>query len=111
MPSVSVISTCGSPVVIDTSSGDSYTLPEATGITLGGVKVGDNLSVEDGVISAQMADIQTPGVVKQSVPVQDVETIPVTDIESAQNAIAAMGTTLSELMQALRNAGILGVED
>lgn len=83
---VSVISQCGAPVQVpvmsDMQPGSDYTLPAATLTTLGGVK--------------------------QAVPVQDVETIAVTDIQSAQDAIAAMGTTLSELMQSMRNAGLLG---
>lgn len=43
--------------------------------------------------------------------VDDVQTIDVTDIESAQAAIAAMGTTLSELIQSLRNSGVLMKQD
>ena len=110
--SVSVISNCGAPVIIDTSgSSEEYTLPEATSTTLGGVKVGDNLSVASGVLSAPQADIAAYGVVKLAFPVADVETIEVTDIQSAQDAIAAMGTTLAELMQSLRNAGVLGTSD
>lgn len=110
--SVSVISNCGAPVIIDTSSStEPYTLPNATRTTLGGVKVGDNLSVASGVLSVPQAAYQSKGVVSQSAPVADVETIPVTDIQSAQDAIAAMGTTLAELMQALRASGVLGVQD
>lgn len=110
--SVSVISNCGAPVIIDTTgSSEQYTLTEATSTTLGGVKVGDNLSVASGVLSVQKAAYQSYGVVSQAAPVADVETIAVTDIESAQSAIAAMGTTLSELMQALRTAGVLAVQD
>ncbi len=45
------------------------------------------------------------GIVKATIPVADVQTIAVTDIASAQLAIAAMGTTLSEVMQAMRNSG------
>lgn len=109
--SVSVISNCGAPVIIDTSSStDPYTLPNATRTTLGGVKVGDNLSVASGVLSVPQAAYQSKGVVSQAAPVEDVETIPVTDIQSAQDAIAAMGTTLSELIQALRASGVLGVQ-
>lgn len=54
------------------------------------------------------ATITTAGLVKQAVPVADVPVVTVTDIQSAQDAIAAMGTTLAELMQALRNSGALG---
>lgn len=85
MAQVSVVSACGAPVIIDTSAGSDYTLPEASIGAIGGVK--------------------------QVVPVEDVQTIPVTDIQSAQDAIAAMGTTLSELMQAMRASGILAVQD
>lgn len=53
------------------------------------------------------ATISTIGGVKQCPPIDDVETIPVTDIESAQTAVAAIGTTLSELIQDLRAAGII----
>lgn len=110
--SVSVISNCGAPVVINTSSSaEPYTLPNATKTMLGGVKVGDNLSVASGVLSLPQAAYQTKGVVSQAAPIDDVQTIAVTDIQSAQDAIAAMGTTLSELMQALRNAGVLMKQD
>ena len=34
------------------SSGEAYTLPEATASTLGGVKVGNGLTVTEGVLSA-----------------------------------------------------------
>lgn len=65
----------------DGQSGGGYDLPKATISTIGGVK--------------------------QCPPIDDVQTIPVTDIESAQLAIAAMGTTISELIQDLRAAGII----
>lgn len=110
--SVSVISNCGAPVIIDTSSStEPYALPNATKTTLGGVKVGDNLSVASGVLSVPQAEYESPGVVKMAMAVDDVQTIDVTDIESAQAAIAAMGTTLSELIQSLRNAGVLMKQD
>jgi len=110
--SVSVISNCGAPVIIDTSSStEPYTLPNATKTTLGGVKVGDNLSVASGVLSVRQAEYESPGVVKMAMAVDDVQTIDVTDIESAQAAIAAMGTTLSELIQSLRNSGVLMKQD
>lgn len=70
----------GKAVVVATPD-DEYDLPEATISTIGGVK--------------------------QCPPIDDVETIPVTDIESAQTAVAAIGTTLSELIQDLRAAGII----
>lgn len=57
------------------------------------------------------ATLTSPGVIKQAIPVSDVQTIPVTDIASAQAAVAAMGTTLSELMQSLRNSGALAESD
>lgn len=47
------------------------------------------------------------GIVKATTPIADVQTIQVTDIESAGLAIAAIGTTLAEVMQALRTAGIM----
>ncbi|VEB99974.1 Uncharacterised protein [Cedecea lapagei] len=83
-------------------------VPVATRATAGVMKAGDTLSFSpDGTIEVNSATTFSPGIVMKSSPVADVETIPVTDIASAQLAIAAMGTTLSELMQALRNAGIL----
>ncbi|UPQ70548.1 hypothetical protein [Kluyvera ascorbata] len=66
------------------------------------------VSAAGGAGDVPVATIETPGIMKQAIPVQDVETIAVTDIESAQAAIAAMGTTLSQLMQAMRNSGQLG---
>lgn len=61
-----------------------------------------------GSVDVPVATITTAGIVKQSFPVADMETIEVTDIASAQATIAAMGTTLSELMQSMRNSGQLG---
>lgn len=54
------------------------------------------------------ANLTTRGVVLMGSPVADVQTVEVTDIASAATAIAAIGTTLSELQQALRAAGIIG---
>ena len=53
------------------------------------------------------ADLGTRGLVLMATPVPDVQTVIVTDIASAATAIAAIGTTLSELQQALRAAGII----
>lgn len=61
--------------------------------------------------SVDDATITSAGVVKMAIPVEDVTVVTVTDVDSAAQAIAAMGTTLSELMQSLRNAGILAVSD
>lgn len=109
----------GKAVVVSTpnDSGEvvDYVLPAATATALGGVKAGANLSVTaDGTLSATNtvytlppAGISAIGGVKQCPPIDDVPTIPVTDIESAQLAVAAMGTTLSELIQDLRAAGII----
>lgn len=83
-------------------------VPVGNRATAGVVKVGQTLSFSpDGTIDAYEASVGSPGIVKRTVPVADVETIPVTDISSAQQAIAAMGTTLSEVMQAMRNAGLM----
>lgn len=60
-----------------------------------------------GSVDVPLATATTAGLVKATIPVDDVQTIPVTDIASAQSAIEAMGTTLHELMQALRNAGVM----
>lgn len=62
-------------------------------------------------VDVQEATIETAGIMKQAAPVADVPTIAVTDIQSAQDAIAAMGTTLAEVMQAMRQAGQMAVED
>lgn len=58
-----------------------------------------------------VATITTAGIVKQAMPVADVQTIAVTDIASAQAAIAAMGTTLAEVMQSMRNSGQMASGD
>lgn len=46
----------GNPFPLDSErsggTGESYTLPTASANTLGGVKVGDNLTIADGVLSA-----------------------------------------------------------
>lgn len=57
------------------------------------------------------ATITKLGAVLQGIPVADVETYTVTDIATAATAIAAIGTTLSELQQSLRNAGVLATSD
>lgn len=49
-----------------TKGGTSYTLPAATATELGGVKVGANLSISDGVLSVNVADDVSSGVVRLS---------------------------------------------
>lgn len=90
-------------------SDGTVNVPVGNRATAGVVKVGTTMSFSpDGTIDVYAASIDSAGVVKQSAPVPDVETIAVTDIESARAAIAAMGTTLSQLMQEMRNSGQLG---
>lgn len=57
------------------------------------------------------ATLTEAGIVKMAIPVADVTVVTVTDIDTSAEAIAHIGTTLSELMQSLRNAGILGSSD
>lgn len=93
-------------------SDGTVNVPVGNRATAGVVKVGLTLSFSpDGTIDVYEASQDSPGIMKQAMPVPDVETIAVTDIESAQAAIAAMGTTLSQLMQSMRNSGQLGVSD
>ncbi|NIG77863.1 hypothetical protein F3J34_30315 [Klebsiella sp. Ap-873] len=83
-------------------------VPTANRATAGVVKAGADLDFGiDGTINPYAATTARPGIMKKAIPVDDVQTIPVTDIASAQAAIEAMGTTLAELMQALRNAGVM----
>ena len=110
---IGVISSCGATVQImklseDDGSGGSFVLPQATSDDLGGIKLGAALTTgSDGKTTVVKADMNQPGIVTAAFPVADVEVVNVTDIQSAQAAIAAMGTTLAELMQSLRQAGVL----
>ncbi|MRT01894.1 hypothetical protein [Ewingella americana] len=79
----------------------------AAGTRAGIVSIGTGISNSNGEISMATASTTIIGGVKKAQPVADVQTIQVTDIESAGLAIAALGTTLSELMQSLRNSGSL----
>lgn len=89
-------------------SDGTINVPVANRATAGVVKVGATMSFGmDGLIDVYAASLQTAGVVKQAVPIADVQTIQVTDIASAQTAIAAMGTTLTEFMQAMRDSGAM----
>lgn len=84
---IGVISSCGATVQIHRLDGEAgggdYTLPEATPDAIGGVKMA--------------IGIDEPG------------TDPVTDIESANAAINDLRTAVSQLMQALRNAGTIAM--
>jgi len=51
----------GGNVVIDSSGKMNYTLPTASTSVLGGVKVGSNLSITDGVLSASASNVYTAG--------------------------------------------------
>lgn len=89
-------------------SDGTVNVPLANRATAGVVKAGADLDFgTDGTINPYAATTTRPGIIKQAMPVADVATIEVTDIASAQEAIAAMGATLAELMQALRNSNAL----
>ena len=83
-------------------------VPLANRATAGVVKVGLTMSFgTDGTIDVYAAKTSALGAVFKAAQVADVSTTTVTDINSAATAIAQIGTTLSELMQSLRAAGIL----
>lgn len=91
-------------------SDGTVNVPTANRATAGVVKAGADLDFgTDGTINPYAATVTRPGIAKQAMPVADVVPVTVTDIPTAQEAIAEMGTTLAELMQSLRNAGVLGV--
>ena len=70
--------------------GSGYTLPAATGSTLGGIKVGNGLSITaEGVLSA---DGITPAAAQA---------------DSEATTIAALKTDFNALLAALRTAGLL----
>lgn len=92
-------------------SDGTVNVPLANRATAGVMKAGADLDFgTDGTINPYAASTSRPGIMKQAMPVADVATIEVTDIASAQAAIAAMGTTLAELMQAMRNANQLATK-
>ena len=43
-------------IIVKTGASNDYVLPEATETTLGGIKVGDALQIENGVLSVRCAD-------------------------------------------------------
>lgn len=84
---IGVISSCGATIQIQRLDGETgvggYTLPEASPDAIGGVKM--------------------------AIGIDEPDTKPVTDIESANSAINDLRTTVSQLMQALRNAGTIAM--
>ena len=87
----------------DESSGDSgYELPVASETRLGGVKVGEGLSINDGVLSADPfvlpeATVETRGVVKSA---ESQDAINTTDFSVFVQAF-------NSLIEKLKNAGLM----
>lgn len=95
-----------------TVGGSSYTLPAATNTTLGGVKVGENLTVDNGVISVRNADDVNKGVVKISHTVSNASTESVAVSPDAVFAYAPdRNTTPRGIVEAVPltlNSGVVG---
>lgn len=77
---------------LPSSGGGSYTLPPATAETLGGIKVGSGLSINDGVLSA---DGITPAAVQA---------------DSTATTVAALKDDLNALLAKLKTAGLMAAE-
>lgn len=92
---------------VSVASDGTMSVVVAAGTKAGVVSIGTGIAVASGEISVAAATMTVKGGVLLGAPVADVETIAVTDIQSAQDAIAAMGTTLSELQQVLRASGVI----
>ena len=108
---IKVVGQSGKSVEVATLSDipNGTDLPVASSTVLGAVSVGTNITVDSsGKISIPSAAYEVRGLVTQGAPVADTGVVAVTDIQTAQDAISAMGTTLTELQNSLRNAGIIG---
>ena len=79
-------------IFFPSSGGGSYTLPPATADTLGGIKVGSGLSINDGVLSA---DGITPAAVQA---------------DSTATTVAALKDDLNALLAKLKTAGLMAAE-
>lgn len=82
--------------------GSSYDLPVASATTLGGVKVGDGLSINDGVLSTDPytlpeATVETRGAVKSAESQDEINTTDLTVLVRAFNS----------LIEKLKNAGLM----
>lgn len=74
--------------------GDNYTLPTASSSILGGIKVGENLTIENGVLSAQAGGYSPPE-----------GGIPNSDLASKGDAVSLNGYTIVESKSPPTNAG------
>jgi hypothetical protein len=86
----------------DSGRGSGYELPIASAATLGGVKVGDGLSITDGVLSADPytmpeATVETRGAVKSAESQDEINTTDLTVLVRAFNG----------LVEKLKNAGLM----
>lgn len=98
----------------DEPSGEAYTLPTATADTLGGVKVGANLSIEDGVLSSTDTKYTLPaatatalGGVKVAASVANAGESTATDITTLVTDHNALATKFNALLAALVASGVL----
>lgn len=96
----------------DSSSGEEYTLPVATADTLGGIKVGANLSIADGVLSATDTKYTLPaatanaiGGVKQAAYVSNAGESTATDIATLVSDHNALASKFNSLLAALIASG------
>ena len=71
-----------------------YTLPEASADTLGGIKVGSGLSIDDGVLSAD--DQVTPSA---------------NQAESEAETVAALVEDVNALLSKLKTAGLMEADE
>ena len=83
-------------------SGPSYELPVASETTLGGIKVGSGLSINEGVLSADPytlpeATVENRGVVKSAESQDEINTTDLTVLVRAFNS----------LVEKLKNAGLM----
>ena len=98
----------------DAPTGEKYTLPVATADTLGGIKVGNNLSIADGVLSATDTKYTLPaatatalGGVKQAAYVSNAGKSTATDIATLVSDHNALASKFNSLLAALIASGAL----
>lgn len=82
---------------IDDSADSSYVLPTATSSTLGGVKIGNGISINSGKISVAAATKTVVGGVKMASNVA----------ASEAEALATLVASFNSLLTALKSAGIM----
>jgi|GEM_PF-6465549 len=64
--------------------------------------------VEGKINDIPIATADVAGIIRAAVPVEDLKIIEITDLETGREQVINLNTAVSELMTAMRKAGMLG---